>query len=232
MPDDPANRRPIPARKSRHSAAFAAWLAENGITPNQISLFGLTVGVGSGVALALTPQLPGFARLLLVASAVLVLLRGLSNMFDGMVAVEQGRASPTGLLYNEIPDRMSDIALFVGAGYAVGGNPAAGWAAACVALMVTCIRLVGTIAGAPPDFGGPMAKQQRMFSVAAVSFYLGVTPSAWHPAFGADGSRGLLALVLWIIVAGGVFTCLVRTRRAAAALNASAAAVRSTTNSG
>ncbi|MFN4142526.1 CDP-alcohol phosphatidyltransferase family protein [Aestuariivirga sp.] len=230
MPDEHANRRPIPARKSRHSAAFASWLAGKDVTPNQISLFGLAVGVGSGVALALTPQLPDFARLLLVASAIMVLLRGLSNMFDGMVAVEQGRASPTGLLYNEIPDRLSDVALFAGAGYAVGSDPMAGWAAACVALMVTCIRLVGTIAGAPADFGGPMAKQQRMFSIAAVSFYLGVTPEAWHPGFGADGAVGLLALVLWIIVIGGIYTCIVRTRRAAIALNAASPARQTTSN--
>lgn len=218
MRDDSSNRRPIPARKSRYAIAFAGWLADRGATPNQVSMFGLAVGIGSGLALFLTPHLPGLARLLLVASAAMVVLRGLSNMFDGMVAVEQGRGSPAGLLYNEIPDRLSDIALFVGAGYAVGGNPVAGWAAACTALMVTCIRLTATVAGAPADFGGPMAKQQRMFSIAAVSFYLGVTPTAWHPAFGGEGRCGLLAAMLWIIVAGGVITGILRTRRAALAL--------------
>ena len=110
-------------------------------------------------------------------------------------------------------------ALFVGAGCALTGDPTAGWAAACMALLVTCIRLVGTVAGAPPDFGGPMAKQQRMFSIAAVSFYLAVTPAAWHPAFGAEGRFGLLAAMLWIIVIGGAITCVLRTRRAATFLN-------------
>ena len=220
MKVDERNRRPIPARNSKYSIGFARSLAARGITPNQISLFGLAVGVGSGLALLLTTAVPDFARPLLIASAVMVLLRGLSNMFDGMVAVENGRASPTGLLYNEIPDRISDIALMVGAGYAAGSHPAAGWAAACIALLVTYIRAVGTLAGAPADFGGPMAKQQRMFSIAGAALYLGVTPAAWQPAFGSGGQWGLLAIVLWIIVAGGAATAAIRLRRAARALNA------------
>ena len=223
MEHEPTIRRPIPARSSRYSIAFARWLAGKGITPNQISLFGLAAGVGSGAALFLTPHLPGLARLLLVASAIMVVLRGLSNMFDGMVAVEHNRASPTGMLYNEIPDRISDAALMVGAGYAVGGDPVAGWAAACMALLIAYVRTIGSLAGAPADFGGPMAKQQRMFSIAAVAFYLGVTPAVWHPAFGADESRGLIAIMLWVIVAGGVLTTVLRLRRIARALSGQAA---------
>jgi phosphatidylglycerophosphate synthase len=220
MEHDTANRRPIPARSSRHAIAFASWLDSRGITPDQISLFGLAAGVGSGIALLLTPLLPNWSPLLFAMSAVLVLLRGLSNMFDGMVAVEHGRASPTGLLYNEVPDRISDIALMVGAGYAIGGQAAAGWAAACTALLVTYIRAAGTMAGVPPDFGGPMAKQQRMFSIAGVALYLGITPIAWHPAFGPAGQWGLMTLVLWLIVAGGILTAILRLRRAARALKA------------
>ena len=222
MTYDPDQRRPIAARKSKYSHAVALWLASRGITPNQISLFGLAAGVGSGLALWLTPVIPGLMRPLLIASALMVLLRGLSNMFDGMVAVEHKRTSPTGLLYNEVPDRISDVALMVGAGYAVGGHPAAGWAAACVALIVTYIRAAGTIAGAHTDFGGPMAKQQRMFSIAGVSLFLGVTPAAWHPGFGPDGNWGLLALMLWIIVVGGIVTAVLRLRRIARTLNAQA----------
>ncbi|MCB1376934.1 MAG: CDP-alcohol phosphatidyltransferase family protein [Alphaproteobacteria bacterium] len=211
-------RRPIPARKTSLAIRFAAWMASAGITPNQISLLGLAAGVLSGAALFLTPSLPDFVRLLWIASAILVVVRGLSNMFDGMVAVEHGQATRTGLLYNEIPDRLSDVALMVGAGYSIGGNVTAGWAAACVALLVTYIRVVGSLAGAPADFGGLMAKQQRMFSVAAVAFYLGVTPMGWHPAFGFLGGSGLMGVILWIIVVGGILTGIVRLRRAARAL--------------
>ncbi len=213
--EDFSNRRPIPARKTGPAIAFARTLAEAGITPNQISLFGMACGVGSGVVLFLTPHLPGIQWLLLILCPILVVTRGLCNMFDGMVAVEHGKGSPVGLLYNELPDRLSDVALMVGAGYAVSGDPLGGWAASCMALFVTYVRAAGTMAGAPPDFGGPMAKQERMFSLAACAFYLAVTPASWHPVI---GGIGLLGLMLWIIVIGGAVTSVLRLRRIAAHL--------------
>ena len=60
----------------------------------------------------------------------LIQLRLAANMFDGMVAIETGKASPTGAIYNEIPDRVSDAAMFLGAGYAAGGQPPLGYRAA------------------------------------------------------------------------------------------------------
>ena len=88
---------------------------------------------GRGVAFAARP--PAF-----LAAAALIQLRLAANMFDGMVALETGRASPTGELFNEVPDRVSDAAMFIGAGYAAGGNPTLGYLAACLALFVTYVR--------------------------------------------------------------------------------------------
>lgn len=211
-------RRPIPARNMATAKAVAAWLAHRGVTPNQVSLLGLLAGVASGGLMAATTLAPGFARLMWFAAAVAVLLRGLCNMFDGMVAVEHGRATRAGLLYNEIPDRVSDVALMVGAGYAVGGDPLAGWCAACLALLVTIIRLVGTMAEAPPDFGGLMAKQQRMYTLAGFSLYLSIAPAGWQPNWGPDGRFGVISIGLWIVAAGSALTIVGRLRRALRAL--------------
>ena len=41
----------------------------------------------------------------LVLAALGIQLRLLCNMLDGMVAVEHGRATPVGALYNDVPDR-------------------------------------------------------------------------------------------------------------------------------
>jgi phosphatidylglycerophosphate synthase len=213
-------RRPIPARRLHLSKWFARWLAEIGVTPNQVSVFGLAVGVGSGIALALTPLAPSWAPKLWIAAAVLVGLRGLSNMFDGMVAVEQGKATPRGILYNELPDRLSDVALLVGAGYSIGGSPTAGWLTACLALFVTYIRCLGTCADTPADFGGPFAKQQRMFSVAVVAAVHVFLPASWRSFWGPTASWGLMAAWLWLMVPGLVLTAWLRLRRIAAALDA------------
>ncbi len=79
-----------------------------------------------------------------------------------MVAVEGGRGTHTGPLYNEVPDRFSDILLLISAGYAFSSRPEAGWAAAVVALLVAYVRAIAASVGAGQLFMGPMAKQQRM----------------------------------------------------------------------
>jgi len=139
-------------------------------------------------------------------------VRILANTLDGMVAVECGRASPVGLLYNEAPDRLSDTALLIGAGYAQGGNVELGLAAACVALFVTYTRLLGRAAGAPSDFCGPMDKGGRMIVLMAAALYMALAPADWLPA-GDD--RGAVSIALLVVIVGGAFTAARRLVRAA-----------------
>lgn len=55
-----------------------------------------------------------------------VQLRLMANLLDGMVAERLGVASsvanPLGLVYNDLPDRVSDIAILGGLGLALGGT--------------------------------------------------------------------------------------------------------------
>ena len=55
---------------------------------------------------------------------------------DGLVAVEYGKGSATGALFNEVPDRIADSAVLVGAGYAATGWVTLGYVAALLALFV------------------------------------------------------------------------------------------------
>lgn len=213
MPND-IGRRPIPARNLRIIARAARYMAQNGMTPNMISGIGLVVGVGAGISLGATQVLPDLAKGLWLASAAMVVVRGLSNMFDGMVAVEHGRGTSTGIFWNELPDRISDVALLVGAGYGLGGSPVAGWLAACLALIVAYVRILGVVAGSTADFSGPFAKQQRMFSVAALAVFLALLPSASQFTWGPGGTWGPMALLLWIMVPGIAWTTVRRLRRA------------------
>jgi phosphatidylglycerophosphate synthase len=162
--------------------------------------------------------LPGVPRLtqavLLLLTAALIQLRLLANMLDGMVAVQTGRASPLGELFNEVPDRVSDFAVCVGAGYAAGGLPELGFLAACVALFVAYVRAQGKAAGARQEFCGPMAKQQRMAAVTAAC-------AAAAGLSALDGYSGApLAAALALVVAGAALTALRRLRRIAAQLGA------------
>jgi len=143
----------------------------------------------------------------------------IANMLDGMVAIGSGKASAVGELFNEIPDRVSDTALFVGAGYAAGGCPTLGWAAACVALFVTYVRAVGKGLGVTGLFVGPMAKTHRMMVLMAACVYAAVMPAAWQPVLRVhEMAAGVMAMALAIMVVGGLVTAARRMARVAVTL--------------
>lgn len=222
-PYHPTDRRPIAARHWPIFSRTANWLARRSVSPNAISLAGLVCGIAAGVALAATTLVPGWERCAWLAAAALIQLRLLSNLLDGMVAIESGRASPVGELYNEVPDRISDMATLVGAGYAVGGDPLLGYLAGGAALFTAYIRAMGKAAGAPQEYCGPMAKQQRMALLTFIALYCGLTPATWQPTLGDSGGEGLIAAGLLIIALGALVTAMRRLMRIAANLRRSKA---------
>lgn len=207
---DQGDRRPIKSRDSSWAAAVAAWFARRGVTPNQISIAGMMAAVVAAVALAFAGQDSWTERVLLIVAAALMEVRLLANLFDGMVAVEQGGSTVIGKLYNEIPDRVSDGAVFFAAGFYDGATMELGLGAACVSLFVAYIRAADRAAGAPADFRGPMAKQHRMAVLIALCVYLAFTPSSWSFEWGPDGQWGLMAVALWVVIAGGLLTSIRR----------------------
>ena len=135
-------RRPIRARSTGWARAVTRLLIRCRATPNSISVAGMAAALLAGVALWATAHRPDDATLLFVAAAVLIQVRLLCNLFDGMVAVATSRTSAVGDLYNEIPDRVSDAAVLIGLGYAHGGQVELGYVAACIALFVALRRQV------------------------------------------------------------------------------------------
>jgi phosphatidylglycerophosphate synthase len=211
--NESGDRRPIAARRLGVMQALAARLVRQGASANAISLAGMVAGLGAGLALAalwwLAP-LPDLARRLLwLLAALLVQLRLLANLLDGMVAIGRGIASPVGELYNEVPDRVSDSAVLIGLGAAAGGLWGLGLAAALAAMATAYIRAVGKAAGAGSDFSGPMAKQQRMALVTAVSVWGGLAPAAWAMPPLLAG----LTLPAWVLVAITLLATLTAARR-------------------
>ncbi len=211
------DRRPIAVRRWSIFHSAAAILARWGISPNAISIAGMVCGIAAGVSLALTSQLTGWPlSFAWLASALLIQLRLLANLLDGMVAVEYGKASAVGELYNEVPDRISDAAVLIGAGYALGGEVTLGYLAACVAMFTAYVRAMGKAAGAASEFCGPMAKQQRMFTITVLAIYAGLAPVHLQPTDAAG--HGLMAAGLLLIIVLGMATAIRRLLRIAAQL--------------
>jgi len=172
----------------------------------------MAAGLLAGAALWSTARHPETATAAWLAAALLIQLRLVANMLDGMVAIGGGTASRLGELYNELPDRVSDAAVLVGLGYAGGGEATLGYLAALGAIATAYVRAVGQAAGAGAAFGGPMAKQHRMQVVTLCAVYCAVA----GPFVGAG--VGLPSIALGVIGAGTVLTVLLRLRRIAQTL--------------
>src|SRR4029079_15179225 len=138
---EPLERRPIQSRDTRWARAVTQFLVRVGASPNGISLFGMLAATGAGIAFFATSHTEGLAqRGLWLIGAAFCQVRLLCNLFDGMVAVARKTASLTGELYNEVPDRVSDAAVFIGLGYAASGQLEFGYLAALISVFVAYVR--------------------------------------------------------------------------------------------
>ncbi len=202
--DVQGQRRPLKVRQKQWTGRFARWLAQREITPNQISLASVLFALlGAGAFLVSGLLDGGWRWLFLLLAAAMIQGRLLCNLFDGMVAVEGGKSTPAGELFNDVPDRVSDALLLVALGYSLPGFDSApwlGWLGALLAVLTAYVRVLGSSLGVPADFRGPMAKQHRM-AVLTVACVLSVLDVTWA----VPGMAMWLALVL--IAVGSVATC-------------------------
>lgn len=218
------DRRPIPGRSLGVSVSCTKTLVRIGVSANFVSMVGLFFGVLAGVLLASTHPSLQFAlssRVLVLLAALCVFLRLLCNMLDGMVALASGKQSAIGAIYNELPDRISDAATIIGAGYAAahgGGEPALGFVAALLAILTAYIRAMGKAEGAGNDFCGPMAKPHRMWTLIIACIVSAIVPGPWvaNASFMPPGVQlSALSIALAIIIVGSAITCIRRTLRIA-----------------
>lgn len=192
------NRRPIKSRSAGWAKRVTDRLVKKDISPNQISVASIAFALAGIVALNIDSGIIGS-----ILCALGIQLRLLCNLFDGMVAIEGGKKSAIGSLYNEFPDRIADSLLLIGLGYAIGYSDL-GWLAALAAALTAYVRVFGGSIGLKQSFIGPMAKQHRMAVMTAGLLLNAVEASVY-------GSHYVLLVALIIIVLGSIATCVTRT---------------------
>jgi phosphatidylglycerophosphate synthase len=209
----PAWRRPIADVFRRTAQAPVDWCVRLGIHPNLVSYSSLVASAAAGLCFWQAQRLPA----LLVAAVVFCYLRLWLNMLDGMVALAAGKASRTGEIVNELPDRFSDVIIFVGVAHSGLCHPLGGYWAAIFALLVAYVGTLGQAVGVQREFGGLMTKPWRM-----VTLHLGAWVTLGLLWFG-DGRIAYqdLTVLDWthvVIVAGCIQTICVRLVRIVRAL--------------
>jgi phosphatidylglycerophosphate synthase len=200
------HRRPIKSRGTARASATARFLKNIGLRPNTVSVFSIVFALLSGLSFFALSY--GVAKpALLFFGALFIQFRLLCNLFDGMIAVEGGLKSKTGDIYNELPDRVSDVLIIVGVGYGIGSvewaQPLA-WLAACLALTTAYVRALGVSLGTKSFFLGPMAKPHRMATL-TVGALAGIVEVL------VNGSDWILLSALVLVAAGSVITVIRRT---------------------
>lgn len=196
-----ANRRPLKSRGAGWAKALAAIIARAGVSPDLISAVSVAfAAAGGALMLGAAERAPWPRAAMFVAAAVSIQLRLLCNLLDGMVAVEHGRGSSAGPIWNELPDRLADVILLVAAGYAAARSGVrfgaeVGWLCAVLAVLTAYVRELGRGLGFAADFSGPMAKPHRMAALT-----LACAISAAEPIW---GWRGLALMIGLVVIAFG-----------------------------
>lgn len=215
-PAEEPTRRPLRTRETRWARSLAAALGRARVRPNAISVASVgfaAAGAGALLAAANGPE-GGLRATLFVVAGGCVQLRLLCNLLDGLVAVEGGFRTAAGDVYNELPDRVSDVLLLAAAGYATvwtGWERDLGWAAAAGAVLTAYVRALGGQLGVGQAFGGPMAKPHRMFALTVACAL-----TAGEVAFA--GPTRAMTVALALVALGSGATAIRRTRRVVRAL--------------
>src|SRR5713101_1016228 len=147
------------------------------IHPDLVTLAGVGCAGLMGLALAASARWP----LLVLAVVPLAIGRLAANALDGLVARRTGLARPWGEVYNECSDRISDILVFAGLAFNSHVIASLAWGVLVLILFNSYLGTVAKAAGGKRQFGGFLAKADRMIYIAIfslVALFLG--SAAWN----------------------------------------------------
>jgi len=209
---EPTARRPI-ANVFRLTANWATALCVRaGIHPDAISYSSIVVSGMAAVCFWRASSLP----VLLLVAPLFCFVRLWLNMLDGMVAIAGDKASVRGEILNDLPDRVSDVIIFVGVAESAWMNPRLGYLTAIASVLTAYVGLFGQALGASRQFGGAMSKPWRMVVLAIGSW----AAFLFESSTGRLGSLQVLDWTCLVIVAGCLQTMTVRLTRIMRALPA------------
>ncbi len=140
-------------------------LARAGATPDQVTLAAIPIAVLGGACLLASPAIPW----LLLVVPVLVVVRLALNLLDGNLARRTGTIHPRGELYNEIGDRLADVAFLAPVAVLPGANAVVVLLGVLGAVLASYVGIAARAAGGERIYRGVLSKPGRMALLAVVS---------------------------------------------------------------
>jgi phosphatidylglycerophosphate synthase len=161
MSYQPTSRRPIANlfRGTAHGAVRVA--VKLGIHPDVFSYASIASAAAAAFFFWKSTHHPRF----LLIGVAFAFLRLWLNMFDGMVALAAGKASKKGEIINDLPDRISDVLIFLGIAHSGWCRPFPAYWVAIASLLVAYVGLFGQAVGVQREFSGVMAKPWRIVAL-------------------------------------------------------------------
>lgn len=184
----------------RALSPVARLMIRAGVSADAITTSGLVFAALAGLGVWLGREAGGWILLVPVGA----FLRTAANALDGMVAATTGTARPLGDVFNEVADRVGDVAVLLPFVLVADVNDVLVAGTIAATLVTSYLGLAVKAAGGPRVYTGIMAKPDRMFVV-------GVAAIA---GFVLDDPGAALTAALWIILSGIGITFLLRVAEA------------------
>lgn len=138
-----------------------------GISPDAITLAAIPVALLGSAALLASPAQP----VALLAVPVLVVGRLVFNLLDGNLARRSGRIHPRGELFNEVGDRLADIAFLAPVAFLPGASSSIVLLGVTAALLASYVGIATRAAGGPRLYRGVLSKPGRMILLVVCSLW-------------------------------------------------------------
>ena len=130
------------------------------IHPTTINILALIVSITGGISLFLSDRYVW----LLIYIPFMAFIRTALNALDGMVARElKVKNQKFGEVLNEIIDRISDVAIFIGLAFTTYVNLPLGLITIILILLNSYLSILSKAAGGNRQYGGLVGKADRMF---------------------------------------------------------------------
>jgi phosphatidylglycerophosphate synthase len=198
---EPTGRRPIAEGFRRTARGATALCLRLGISADAISYGSLFAAAGAAVCLLESVEHPW----LLLVAPLLFFLRLWCNMLDGMVALAAGTAGRRGEILNDLPDRVSDVVIFVGAAHSGWMHPLWGYWAAIFSLGTAYVGTLGQAVAGRREFGGIMSKPWRMV-VLGLGVWITYGLFRWNAGNPLLGRRFPLDWACLVVIVGCIQT--------------------------
>ena len=217
MPEyQPSSRRPIADGFRLTARRATRYCVRAGVSADAISYLSIVAAAIAAFCFWQSSRHPW----LLIVAPLFCYLRLWCNMLDGMVALTSGSASPRGEVLNDLPDRVSDVLIFVGVAHSGWMNPLFGYWAALFSLGTAYVGTLGQAVGVQREYAGLMSKPWRMV-VLHLGAWLTCALFFWNNGdTNIIGRRSALEWTCLIVIAGCVQTSARRLGRILRALKA------------